>query len=186
MSSNVLQANGTKTAAKWSHLWDTECSHLAWRRGGRHFRNSFWLCVLDMLAGGGSVVRCEEMDSGRDVPDPHLLLSFNGACSFPDIACFNSSILQQDNKIPAETKQFPLTNGAKVTHPFQWHVSLQTPVGIAFPRPDGARCSQIHGGTWGNGCFPQLPPIPSWKVPWQLSPGLMQCNRPSWLIIQMH
>lgn len=35
--------------------------------------------------------------------DPYLLLSFDGACFIPSTACFNRSVLQQDNKMPMKT-----------------------------------------------------------------------------------
>lgn len=104
------------------------------------FRELTWLFIPYMLAGGDSTVRCEEMAGGWNMPDqdPHLLCSFNGACSILGGMCFSRSSLQQDNRIPREIESFLFTQGCKVTHPSQWNVPLQILVDNAFDRCDGA------------------------------------------------
>lgn len=42
--------------------WEREHTHLALRKGRWHVRNFTWLCILLMLARGGSTVRCKELD----------------------------------------------------------------------------------------------------------------------------
>lgn len=69
-----------------------------------NFGNLTRLSTPYMLVGGGSTIRCEEMDWGWDKSDQslHLLPSFNGAFSISGTIHSNGSGLQQDNGIPGE------------------------------------------------------------------------------------
>lgn len=58
---------------------------------------------LVVLVGGGSAVRCEEMDGGWVGNAPPSPL-FGGTCSIPDRVHFSWSGLQQDNRILVETE----------------------------------------------------------------------------------
>ena len=59
-----------------------------------------------MLAGGGSAVKCEDMDQRQDIlgKKPYFLPSFGGVCSIPGTVYFSRSSLQQDDEIPMEAE----------------------------------------------------------------------------------
>lgn len=81
--------------------------------------NVLQLQEFDLLVKGSSTVQCEEMyQMAYTRPGPHLLPSFTGTFSIPDMVCFNRSNMQQENGIPVENEQFPLNQWCKVTpHP---------------------------------------------------------------------
>ena len=59
------------------------------------------------------------MDWRRNVPDrdPHLLPSFQGACSMPGAVCFQQPCLQPDGGVPVEIGSASPRGVKELTHP---------------------------------------------------------------------